>query len=35
MLFAFFRRLKRDQGGDLLCGLALAAPLPLIVLLTL
>ena len=35
MLFAFFRRLMRDQGGDLVVDLALAAPLPLLALLAL
>ena len=30
MLFAFWRRLVRDEGGDLLSGMALVLPLPLI-----
>ncbi len=34
MLFAFWRRLVRDEGGDLLSGMALVLPLPLIAVLS-
>ena len=30
MLYALLRRLVRDEGGDLLSGMALALPLPII-----